>query len=127
MRRRCRGTIGQAGFTLIEMLIAAAILGVTLVAMTTAFPVSYVNVVYAGRVSQGVALAQLVLEDLKAGTFPPANGNATSGIYTITWTVTSVGVGGAADDLRKVSVTVTWPQMVRNGRYDLAGFISKPY
>ena len=115
------------GFTLVEVLVAVTILVVSLLAIMTAFPVGYRDIVYGGRVSQAVALAQQKLEELKAGTFPPVNGNATNGAYTITWTVTSVGFGSAVSDLQKVTVTVTWTQMVRPGRYDLVGFVSKPY
>jgi prepilin-type N-terminal cleavage/methylation domain-containing protein len=118
---------GVNGFTLVEVLVSVLILAGAIVGLIGAFPVGYQDVVYGGRVSQAVALAQQELEALKQGPFPPTSGTQTSGAYTLTWTVTSVGVGGAADDLRKVSLVVTWPQMTRPGRYDLAGFLSKPY
>jgi prepilin-type N-terminal cleavage/methylation domain-containing protein len=115
------------GFSLVELLVAATILAVGLLGILTAFPVSHRDIVYGGRVSQAVALAQQRMEQLKAGNFPPANGNETSGLYTINWTVSSVGVGAAVNDLRKVTVNVTWTQSIRPGRYDLEGFVSKPY
>jgi prepilin-type N-terminal cleavage/methylation domain-containing protein len=116
-----------AGYTLVELLTAVAILSVSLLAILSAFPVAYEGIVYGGRVSQAVALAQQKLEGLEAGTFPPAGGSQSSPPYTVTWTVTSVGYGSAAGDLRRVVVTVTWPQRVRDGRYDLVGFVSRPY
>ena len=115
------------GFTLVEVLVAALILGVSLLFIFTAFLPGYQNVAYAGRVSQAVMLAQQKLEELKAGPFPPGNGTATNGRYSLAWTVTSVGVGAAPDDLHKITVTVTWPQAGRPGRYDLVGFVSTPY
>lgn len=123
------------GFTLAEVLVAVTILAVSLLAIMTAFPVGYRDIVYGGRVSQAVALAQQKLEELKAGTFPPAAGSATNGDYTINWGVASVGFGVSdhqvsdlqVSHLQKVTVTVTWTQMVRPGRYDLVGFVSKPY
>jgi prepilin-type N-terminal cleavage/methylation domain-containing protein len=114
------------GFTLLEVLVAATILVVSLLAIATAYPLAYRDIVYGGRVSQAVALAQQKQEELKAGAFPPAGGSQTSGEYTVSWSVTSVGFGGATDDLRKIAVTVTWPQATRTGRYDLDGFVSKP-
>ncbi len=116
-----------AGFSLIEVLVAALILMVAIAGLLSAFPVGYRDIMYGGRVSQAVELAQQQLEALKAGTFPPSGGTGTSGAYTLTWTVTSVGFGASSGDLVKVDVTVNWPQMNRPGSYDLAGFISKPY
>ncbi len=116
-----------SGFTIVEVLVSVLILAGAILGLIGAFPAGYQDVVYGGRVSQAVALAQQKLEALKQGPFPPTNGTQTSGAYTLTWTVTSVGVGGATDDLRKVSLVVTWPQMTRPGRYDLAGFLSTPY
>jgi prepilin-type N-terminal cleavage/methylation domain-containing protein len=115
------------GFTLVEVLVAATILAVCLLAIITAIPVGFRNIAYAGHVSKGVALAQQKLEELKAGSFPPAGGNQTNAEFTISWSVTSVGFSSGPDDLRKVTVTVTWPQAVRPGRYDLVGFASKPF
>jgi len=115
------------GFTLVEVLVAAAILVVGLLGILTAFPAAYQDIMYGGRVTQAVALAQQKLEEVKAGGFPPTGGTQTSGTYTITWAVTSVGFGTVTGDLRKVTVTVTWSQRVRPGRYDLEGYIGKPY
>lgn len=115
------------GFSVVEVLVAATILVVSLLAMMTAFPVSYRDIAYGGRVSQAVALAQQKLEALKAGPFPPAGGTETNGAYTLSWAVTGVGFGGTPGDLQRVTVTITWDQMTRPGRYDLVGFTSKPY
>ncbi len=115
------------GFTLVEVLVAAVILTVSLLFIFTAFLPGSQDVAYAGRVSQAALQAQQQLEALKAGPFPPGPGTATSGLYTLTWTVTSVGFGAAPDALRRITVTVTWPQAGRPGRYDLVGFASNPY
>ncbi len=117
----------EAGFSLVEVLAAACILAVAILGLLDVFSAGYFNIDYDGRVSQAVVLAQQELELLKQGPFPPTSGTQTSGRYTLTWTVTSVGFGGAPDDLRKVSIMVTWPQRTRPGRYELAGYLSKPY
>ncbi len=118
---------GADGFSLVEVLVAALILMVAIAGLLSAFPVGYRDVMYGGRVSQAVELAQQKLEALKAGSFPPAGGTETSGSYTLTWTVANVGFGASSGDLVKVDVAVTWPQMSRPGSYDLAAFISKPH
>ncbi len=122
---------GAAGFSLVEVLVAALILMVAIAGLLSAFPVGHRDIVYSGRVSQAVELAQQKLEELKSGTYPAADGSAdgtqTNGAYTISWTVTNVGFAGSVDDLRKVDVTVSWAQMARPGSYELAAFISKPY
>ncbi len=125
--RRPRPLRPGQGFSLVEVLVAATILSVSLLSMMTAFPVSYRDIGYGGRVSQAVALAQQKLEALKAGPFPPTGGTETNGAFTLTWAVTSVGFGGTPGDLQRVTVAVTWSQMTRPGRYDLVGFTSKPY
>jgi prepilin-type N-terminal cleavage/methylation domain-containing protein len=115
------------GFSIVEVLVAAVILCVSLLFIMTAFPVGYRDIGYGGHVSQAVALAQQKLETLKAGAFPPAGGTETNGAYALTWAVTGVGFGGTPGDLQRVTVTVTWPERTRPGRYDLVGFTSKSY
>lgn len=122
-----RGLVPGQGFSIVEVLVAAVILSVSLLSIMTAFPVGYRDIGYGGHVSQAVALAQQKLEALKAGPFPPAGGTETNGPYTLTWAVSGVGFGGTPGDLQRVTVTVTWPQRTRPGRYDLVGFTSKPY
>lgn len=127
LRRAARGRRG--GFTLIEVLASASILAIALLGVIGTFLVSYEGVTFGGRVSAAVQLAQQKLEELKAGGFPPTptNGTQTTDRYTVAWTVSSVGFGAAADELRRISVTVTWPQRVRPGRYELVAFVSDPH
>ena len=65
------------GFTFIEVLIAAAILAVGLLALVSVFPVGYVDVTVSGGQSKATAYAQQMLEQLKNQPFPaafPVNG-----------------------------------------------------
>ncbi|MFB3818346.1 MAG: prepilin-type N-terminal cleavage/methylation domain-containing protein [Candidatus Methylomirabilales bacterium] len=128
-RRGCRrrARTSAAGFTLIEVVVSAAILSVCLLGIISTFAASYRDVSFTGRSSRAVQLAQQRLEELKSGPFPPADGAQTVDQYRVTWTVSSVGFGAAADDLRRISVRVVWPQQARPGSYDLVGFVSKPF
>jgi len=65
------------GLTLIEVLIAAAILAVGLLALVSAFPIGYVDVTASGGQSRATSYAQAMMEQLKNQPFPaafPVNG-----------------------------------------------------
>jgi Tfp pilus assembly protein PilV len=133
MDRLRRQFSGKAtGFTLVEVLVAGTILVLGILPTLTAFAVSYTDITYGGRMSRAVALAERQLEQIKSTAdasagFPPSNGTSTSGMYSVSWTVSSVGFGAAADDLRRINMSVTWVQNTRPGRYDVVAFVSKPY
>jgi prepilin-type N-terminal cleavage/methylation domain-containing protein len=122
-----------AGFTLIEVLVSAVILLVALLPTITAFSVGHTDLVYDGKMARAIALAEQNMEQIKtsaattAGFTALAGNTATNGIFNVSRSVTNVGFGAAASDLRRVSVLVTWPESARPGRYEIVGFISKPY
>jgi prepilin-type N-terminal cleavage/methylation domain-containing protein len=122
-----------SGFTLVEVLVSAVILLVALLPTITAFSVGHADLMYDGKMARAIGLAEQSMEQLKTDASTPAgfaalaNGTATSGIFTIARTITNVGVGAATSDLRRVAVLVTWPETGRPGRYEIVGFISKPY
>ncbi len=115
------------GFSLIEVVLAVTILAIALLGVISAFGVSHQDVTFDSRASRAVQLAQAKVEELKSGPFPPLAGTQTTEAYTLSWSVTSVGFGAGVADLQRLAVTVTWPQPVRPGRYELAAFLSKPY
>ena len=122
-----------AGFTIIEVLVSAVILLLALLPTITAFSVGHADLVYDGKMARAIALAEQNMEQLKTNAATPsgfaalASSTATSGIFSIARTVTSVGLGAATADLRRVTVLVTWPESARPGRYEIVGFISRPY
>ncbi len=85
---RGKGLRSRNGFTLIEVLIAMAVLSVGLLGVATLFPIAYVNVDSGGRLTEGTALAQSFLEQLRtigandfdgmAGAFPAQGFNGMS-------------------------------------------------
>jgi len=137
MHSRAPASRSDSGFSLIEVLVAGAILVAAIVPTMAAFYVGHSDVAYGGKNSRAVALAEQRIEEIKAAaaqlsgpafqTNFPADGTVTSGLYTMTWTSTTVGFGASAGDLRRVAVTVTWPQLGRPGRYELVAFVSNPY
>jgi len=117
------------GLTLIEVLIAAAILAVGLLALVSAFPIGYVDVTASGGQSRATSYAQAMMEQLKNQPFPaafPVNGadvpDITPGVddvqYTRTWNICLIdqcppppppGLPTVAPNrLARVRVTVQW-------------------
>jgi prepilin-type N-terminal cleavage/methylation domain-containing protein len=101
------------GLTLIEVLIAAAILAVGLLALLSAFPIGYVDVNVSGGQSKATAYAQQMLEQLKNQTFNPGPLNQTDTPepgYTRTWTITQELGTNPPNRLARIQVTVVWTQ-----------------
>lgn len=98
-----------AGFTLVEVLVAASILGVILLAVAGLFSTAYSNVGDGGRRTKAVALAKQKMEELRDGIFPPSTAGSPEtieAIYTRSWTV---AVAGAPTQIATVTVTLAWP------------------
>ena len=114
MQCRCRpwrddSMKSAGGFSLVEVLIAAAILGVVLLAIAGLFSTGYSNVGAAGRRTKAVELAKQKMEQLRDGSFPPSTAGSpeiVEGIYNRSWTV---AVAGAPSQVATVRVTVAWP------------------
>lgn len=97
------------GFSLVEVLVTAAILAVVLLAIASLFSTAYSNVGYGGRRTKAVALARQKMEELRDGIFPPSTVGSpemVEGVYTRSWTV---AVTGAPSQVATVTVTVSWP------------------
>ncbi|MFQ5962491.1 MAG: prepilin-type N-terminal cleavage/methylation domain-containing protein [Candidatus Methylomirabilales bacterium] len=104
---------GNRGLTLIEVLIAAAILAVGLLALLGAFPIGYSDVTVSGGQSKATAYAQQMLEQLKNQPFTPGPLNQTDtpeAGYTRTWTITQEPGTTAPNRLTRIQVTVVWTQ-----------------
>lgn len=102
---------GHKGFTLVEVLIAAAILAVGLLALVSAFPVGYVDVTTSGGQSKATAYAQQMLEQLKNQPFTPsaaAQTDTPEANYTRTWSITQEPGTNAPNRLARIQVTVAY-------------------
>jgi len=114
------------GFTVVEVLIAAAVLLVGLLAVASMIPTGSTNVDQAGRMSSAVAVAQQSIEWVKNSAFPPTAGNC-SGTVPASYTC-SVGVtntGSSPNRLATVTVTVTWVNSQRSGNVSLVTRIAE--
>lgn len=101
------------GLTLIEVLIAAAILAVGLLALLSAFPIGYVDVNVSGGQSKATAYAQQMLEQLKNQNFNPGPLNQTDMPepgYTRTWTIMQEPGTNPPNRLARIQVTVVRTQ-----------------
>ncbi|MCI0372587.1 MAG: prepilin-type N-terminal cleavage/methylation domain-containing protein [candidate division NC10 bacterium] len=100
------------GIGLIEVVIAAAILAVGLLAVMGTFPTSYGDVVGSGGQSKATAYGQQKLEQLKNQPFSPgpvtASDSLESGEFTRTWTIAPVAGTSAPNRLARIIVTVNW-------------------
>ncbi len=114
-------------FTVIEVLVASAILLVALLAIMSIFPTSSTNVDEGGRISTSVALAQQTLEVVKNSAFPPAAGDCPGPVPTSFTCILAVNLGGAAPNrLATVTVTTTWKDSQRSGTVSLVSAITEP-
>lgn len=111
-RKTMRRVLDARGMSLIEVMIASAILAFALVSITSAFPTAYVNVDTSGTRSKATAYAQQKLEGLKNQPFNPgpltANDSLENGEFTRSWTVTQEPGTNVPNRLARITVTVTW-------------------
>ncbi len=110
----------RRAFTVVEVLIAAAILLVALLAVAGTLPTSSTNVDEGGRISTAVALAQQTLEVVKNSAFPPAAGSCPGPVPTSFTCSLAVNLSGATPSrLATVTVTATWRNSQRSGTVTL--------
>lgn len=105
------------GLTLIEVLIAAAIVAVGLLAPVSAFPMGYVDLNISGGQSKVTAYALQMLAQLKNQPFSPGPFNQTDTPepgYTRTWTITQEPDTNPPNRLAPIQVTVLWTRGVRS-------------
>lgn len=101
----------DAGFTLIEVLIAMVIFAVGILGVGKMVLVSINGNQIAGKYTEGSSLATSQVENIIATAYDGATlangttGTVTQGIYTVNWTITdSVPI----PNVKNISMTVTW-------------------
>jgi prepilin-type N-terminal cleavage/methylation domain-containing protein len=72
----------MAGFSLLEVLVGAAILAVALLAMAAMFPTGYTNITEAGKMTMALTAGRQILEDISA--LPFDNINSLNNFDTLT-------------------------------------------
>lgn len=114
---RFRAAAGQQGFTVIELLIAATILLVALLAISGMVPTAYTTVSFSGADSQALAFAQQRLEQLQQRPYSDALLSAGShsdpdpaaGFKQRYEIVEDPPVSPLVNGLKRLTVTVTGP------------------
>jgi len=122
MRRRRsadlpRLSLEEAGFTVTELLVAAALLSVVLLAVISTLMTGYQDITYGGNLTRAAVYAQQKMEELRnSSTFPPAPvspappmTDAPSPGWTRSWVVSSV-TGASPSRIATLVVTVTWSE-----------------
>ncbi len=91
-RRRPRAA-GHPGFTMVELVVAAGVIGTVLLGIAGVFIVSYTNVDHGGRVTRATTYAHQKVEELRNTSFALlAGGNdVPETAFTRSWTVTPSG------------------------------------
>jgi len=97
----------EAGFTLIEVILAISILTVGLLAVASMQVSAIRGNSYADCVTEAAVLAQDKLEELMAENYSDVgSSNEQAGQYTVTWSVDPNGASGVANTMI-IEVTVT--------------------
>ena len=111
--RRVDRKLGRAGFSIVEVIVAAGVIAVGILALTSLFPVSSDNLVASAGTTAAVTVGNQKIEELRNVGFPPVGGNDNKTVenttYTRTWTVTGVNDFLAPNRRVTVSLAVTWP------------------
>jgi hypothetical protein len=116
--------IGQAecGLSLVEGLVAAAIVAVAFIAISSLFPTGYSNITYGGNQTLAANYVQQKIEQLKNLPFGSVDANCSNsceivenGFCRYCLPTANVGVVSLLGDLKKVQVRVTFPGQFRPG------------
>lgn len=94
----------RLGLTLVEVMIAAFIMVIGFIGVLGLVRVLSYQLTSAARMTVATEKAQSKLDELMAGSFPPAAGSQTEGLYTTSWTVSST----TNSDLRTVNLRVIY-------------------
>jgi prepilin-type N-terminal cleavage/methylation domain-containing protein len=105
--------LGMRGFTMLEVLIAASLLGTAMLALASMFPIGFLNVNYGGDMSRATHMARQKIEELRNVPFTALTSGADTPAaddpgLTRTWDVNVAGVSPTR--LATVTVTVVWTE-----------------
>ena len=114
---------GAPGLSLVEGLVAAALVTIAFVAVSNLFPVGYSNITYGGNQTLAANYAQQKIEQLINLSFDSITTttcsnvceNLGNGFCRYCVVTSNVGVAPLAGDMKKVQVRVTWPGQYRPG------------
>ena len=111
-----RRGLDSRGLSLVEVLIASALLAFALIGIMSAIPTAYLDVVASGSESKAMAYAQQKLEELKNQSFTPGpfdnsdDPELLEAEFTRSWAINHVAGTTAPNRLARITVTVTWSE-----------------
>ena len=114
----------ERGLSLVEGLVAAALVALGFLAVLNLFPTAYSNITYGGNQTLAAYYALQKIEQLKNLSFDAIDNSCditkpenlpTAGFSRTCLLTLKVGVGSLQGDLKKVQVTVTWPRQYQPG------------
>lgn len=124
----------KKGFSLLELIIAIAVLAVGLVGVLQIFPIGLRASQRAGMITKASFLAQNKIEDVKLAGFdaitelPPKillSGRDGDLEWAIKIDDVSLEGVGSSNDMRKVTVIVTWPERNTTKSKDFITYVSR--
>lgn len=98
MHQLLSGRRGRGGFTLIEVLVAAALLAVAILFVSTMFPVGYSNVDAGGEQTEAAILAQDMIEKIKNARWDDVDNFGSCSAGGCSTTASSFSTGSALAD-----------------------------
>jgi len=125
---------GRKGFSLLELIIAIAVLAVGLVGVLQIFPIGLRASQAAGMMTKASFLAQNKIEDLKLAGFdaiaelpPKIPLSGRDGDFDWAIKIDDVSLEGveSSSDMRKVVVTISWPERNNTRSKDFITYVTK--
>jgi len=98
MHQLLSGRRGRGGFTLIEVLVAAALLTVAILFVSSMFPVGYSNVDAGGEQTEAAILAQDMIEKVKSARWDDVDNFGSCGAGGCSTTAASFSTGSSLAD-----------------------------
>ncbi|MCX5692896.1 MAG: prepilin-type N-terminal cleavage/methylation domain-containing protein [Candidatus Omnitrophica bacterium] len=126
--------MNKKGFSLLELIIAIAVLAVGLVGVLQIFPIGLRASQRAGMMTKASFLAQNKIEDVKLAGFdaiaelpPKIPLSGMDGDFEWAIKIDNVSLEGveSQDDMRKVVVTVSWPERNTARSKDFITYVTK--
>lgn len=111
---------GERGFTLLEIMVALALVGIAFLALLQTDGLNSRRTLHAARLSGAVVLAQEAMEDVFAsGTADLSDQEKEQDVYTVGTTVDATEFSG----VDQVTVTVRWTEGSREESYDVVAYL----
>jgi len=126
--------MNNKGFSLLELIIAIAVLAVGLVGVLQIFPIGLRASQTAGMMTKASFLAQNKIEDVKLAGFdaitelpPKIPLSGRDGDFEWAIKIDEIAPEGveASEDMRKITVTLTWPERNTTRSKDFITYVTK--